>query len=64
MAEREGFEPFIRFEAKSLGNAGFVECRFLETGNKKQADSTKGRQKQYPWQPCDNLKTLKAGSIQ
>jgi hypothetical protein len=43
MAETEGFEPFCRLEAKSRAYADFVECLFLETGDKKQGDAAKGR---------------------
>src|ERR1700678_3859014 len=56
MAEREGFEPFFRIEAKSWVFANFVEFQFLGTGDKKQRGAPKGRQKHGSWKPCGNLR--------
>jgi len=39
MAEREGFEPFCRLEAKSRGIADLFDGLYFENGNKKQRDA-------------------------
>jgi hypothetical protein len=46
MAEREGFEPNVRLEAKSRINADLIECHLLESGDKKQQRTSKGSEKQ------------------
>jgi hypothetical protein len=64
MAEREGFEPRRRLDAKSLANVDFVEFQFLMAGNKEQAGTTKGGQNQDFGQPEDNLLEARMDEIQ
>jgi hypothetical protein len=41
VAEREGFEPFCRLEAKSLRNADLINSWCLRTGGKVQRSASK-----------------------
>jgi hypothetical protein len=57
MAEREGFEPIRRTEAKSLESADLVKCESLVTEFKKQTRGREVKAKRHSRQCAGNLPT-------